>query len=311
MSEPTLIVGPAIIQHNGLTIYTEGNIVERIRRDTIKRKTSMVGEYNTILKTQLVELEFTPAGMMGNPEIAKLLPYAPADIGTNIFDKPTTKTVVIWTKAGKKITYTNGTISKMPTLRLGVLNTWLGPMTITCKANGAVEYTDAAAWNAVTSVAFSDTSFDDTLVRTGRYLATWGSIFADEGSQDGFEVDYNMTTEALSPDGFNIVGMILTGLQAIVRFKPISWTEANFFDYLRLQGADAILPGESISKMLSDMTITSTTSGLTVVVNKVGPATGEQGFDLAGYRQGQQEFHSRLSWSAGVLQPIVTPTFET
>ena len=302
--EPQTITGPAIITVNGTTIYSEGNITETIKRETWQPKLDMYGPFDTRLKTQMVELEFTPVGALANA--AALFPYAPADIGSDVFSKG--GNVVIQTKAGQRITYTMGTITKMPPMQLGTNKTWLGAMQVTCKANGAVEYTDAAAWNAVASNAFADTSFDDTLVKTGQYLATWGSIFTSEGSQEGFEVAYEMATKPLTPDGFNIVAMLLTGLTAKVRFKPISFNEATFYANMRLQGADAILPGDSLSKMLSDMTIVSTTTGLTVVVNKVGPASGGQVFTLDNYRQGQLEFASRLTFTSGTVNPLIQIT---
>lgn len=305
MSEPTVIVGPAIITVNGTVFYSEGNIVETIKRETWQPKLDMYGPFDTRLKTQMVELEFTPVGALANA--AALFPYAPANIGADVF-AVAGGVVTIQTKAGKLITYTMGAVTKMPTMQLGVNKTWLGSMTVTCKANGAVAYTDAAAWNAVTNNAFSDLSFDDTLVKTGRYLASWGAIFADEGSQDGFEISYEMSTKPLTPDGFNVIAMLLTGLTAKVRFKPISFDEVAFYSHMRLQDSTAIVPGDSVSKMLADMTVTSTTTGLTVVVNKVGPGSGGQQFTLDDYRQGQLEFASRLTFTAGAVNPLVQIT---
>ena len=319
MSEPTIIVGPAIVMHNGISIYTEGNITETIKQETWQPKLDMYGSFDTRLKTRMVELSFTPVGTLASS--AKLFPYAPADIGADIFTKAADKTVTIWTKAGVKIIYTVGAISKMPPMHLGTNKTWLGAMTITCKADVTKEYTHAAAWNAITAVPFADITFDDTLVKTGRYLATWGvgygaaydygSLFQNEGSQDGFEISYDMSTKPFAPDGFNIVSMLLTELKATVKFKPISFTEAQFYDIMRLQGASALLPGQSVSKMASDLVITSATTGLTVTVNKVGAMDGGLLYALDNYRQGEIGFASRLTFTAGVVNPLVTITGAT
>jgi hypothetical protein len=206
-------------------------------------------------------------------------------------------------------------------MRLGVNQTWLGGMQITCKADGTKEYTNDAAWNVVAADAFDDISFDDTLVKTGRYLAKWGIgygqaydygvLFQDEGSQEGFEVDYEMTTKPLAPDGFNIIGMLLTGLTARARFKPLSFDEETFYSVIRMQGGAAILPGESVSKMKANLEIKSATTGLTVLLNQVGPMEAEQMFGLAEYRQGQIGFASRMTWTAGVVNPLVTITGAT
>ena len=315
--EPSnIIVGPAIIIHNGMSIYTEGNITETLKQETWQPRLDMYGSFDTRLKSRLVEFSFTPVGSLSNA--AKLFPYAPVDIGTDIFKKPADSTVVIWTKAGLKVSYPVGTISKMSPMHLGTNKTWLGAMTLTCKGDGTKEYTNAAAWNTISAVPFADATFDDTLVKTGRYLATWGvgygyaydygSLFQNEGSQDGFEIAYEMSTKALTPDGFNVCAMLLTELKATVKFKPLDFTEAQFYDIMRLQGSSALLPGQSVSKMLSDLVITSATTGLTVTVNKVGAMEGGQLYALDNYRQGEISFASRLTFTAGAVNPLITIT---
>ena len=309
--EPTLILGPAVVEHNGMTYYTEGNITEKLVRETQDFSMAHVGKFDKRLKSQHLEISFTPAGELKNA--SKFFPYAPADIGQNIYALATTDpTVTIWTKAGQQIIYAAGAVAKSPSIHLGVNKPWLGEMTLRVKGNPTKQLTAAAAWNAVSAVAFDDASFDDTLIKTGRYTANWGAgqtaILTGAGSQDGFQIDHEYTLEAKAPDGWNELACLLAGMVTRVRFKPIDWTEADFYDYLRLQGATAILPGESLAKMLKDMTIASGQTGLSICVNKVGPMDGQQLYGLKDYRQGEVGFEGRITWTTGVVDPALTIT---
>jgi hypothetical protein len=310
MSEPNIIVGPAIIQHNGATFYTEGNITEKLTRKTRQPNTAMYGPLGARLVSQMVELSFTPVGEIKDAD--KYFPYTLADIGSNIYDLPSDKTVTIWTKAGQKIVYAEGAVRKMPQLNLGVQKEWLGDMSIGVKANRTVEYTDAAAWSTITASAFTDASFDSSLIKTGRYLVSWAgdgvNKLVNEGTQDGVTISYEMGLAEKAPDGYNVVAEIITSLKAVVRFKPLSLTEEQLQNLIALQGANAILPGERLSKFNQDMTVESTTAGLKVVVNKVGPMDMSRLYGLAEYRQGEIAFESEITLQAGVPDPLITLT---
>lgn len=306
MAEPTVISGPAIVGIGGVYIYCEGNIQERLVRQVWSPKMNLVGEFDNRLRSQLITLAFTPAGVMTDAQKAVLFPYNPTHVGTNLLSSETD--IVIWTKAGVKITYGAGAVTKCPQIRMGSGQTWLGPMEITCKAEAAKDYDDADAWNAVSAAALSDVSFDETKVKSGAVLATWGAVFANAGTIDGALVDVELAVQNLQPDGYNIVAVMLAGIKYRARFKPYGWTEANFYSYLRLQDSTAILPGESLAKEANTLSLVSATAGLTVALLQMGPGDGEQNYDLNNFRGGEVVFHHKTKWTTGVVQNPLTIT---
>jgi hypothetical protein len=297
----TQILGPGVIVFDSQTIFVAERITEKLTREVFKVPHSMVGTFGNRLVAQVVDIDFTPVGEIKNA--AKFFPYAPSQIGGSILvpNKP----VIIWTKSGKKITYAAGFISKLPTLRLGTNKPWLGPMQITCVGSNNVDLVNAAAYNAVTASAFSDTTFDDTLVKTGRYLGTYGSFFSNLGTEEGWEIEQGIEIEKKKVDGFGWVNAVLKGMSAQAKFIPVGMSEADFYLLLQLQGASAILPGEDLSKAAADLVVTSDTAGVTVTVKKAGPMDGSQQYGLTDNRQGQVSLVSRIYWSAGSVQPMV------
>jgi len=318
--EPTLIVGPAIVGIGAQYIYVEGDITEKIVTQTEDLKMSLAGVWAKIMKSRSVTLSFTPAGMVDSDWQAAVFPWGPANIGTEVL--ASAGTVTIWTKAGQQIVYAKGAVSKAPAIMLGVAKNWLGSMELVCKSDPAKSYINASAWNAITALALADDSWDETKVKRGQVLLDWSIppvapsitptvIFTGVGTVDGAQIDVQYKLENLQPDGFNIIGAILSEISYTAKFKPVGWAEADFYNYLNLQDAGALLPGELISKQGATLTASVATAGLTVALTNMGPSDGEQSYDLAGakaYRTGEVVMHGRLSWTAGVINNPLTIT---
>jgi hypothetical protein len=308
MAQPTIIVGPAVIGiPNGgetLYIYTEGNITERLVRETSPKTMSMVGEWDRTLVSQMVTLEFTPTGVLANA--ASIFPYSPSQIGTNILSADSS--VIIWTKAGKVRTYGRGCITKMPDIACAVDKDWIqGTMQITCLHGLTKVLTDTDAWVAVTSDAFDDASFDETKVKRGAYTGAWGAIATGIVSETGFVFSPSVNIAMKKADGWGNVGIILTGLGLTCKFIPVGWSEENFDTYLRLQDSTAIVPGMSIGTGTgTNLVVTSAATGLTITGNHMGPAEGGQQYGLDAMRGGEVSFVSRMKWTTGAVQPLLT-----
>lgn len=301
--KPTIIAGPAIIQHNGQTYYTEGDITLNLNRETFNVVTALAGTIDERLVSQLVEIRFKPVGALD--VVAKYLPYAATQIGSLLIDQTTPKSVVIWAKDGVKTTWANGFVSALPSFTLSPTATAIGEMTITVLDDPTEEPTDAAAWNAITSAALADTSFDETKILTPRYTAEWGS-FADIESEAGFTFEPVMSISPKRVANYGNVNFMLTDLVVGARFVPTNLTEAEIWQLLRLQDSGALLPGQSLGST-DDLVISG--GGVSFTLAQCGPKTAVTQYGLEPLRQGEVVFVSRKKWTAGTLQALFTIAF--
>lgn len=297
-----VIQGPAIITFNGNTYYTKGDIKVKHTRNTFDVDTSMHGKIDERMKSQSVEISFQPVGAIEDQ--LKYFPYVVADIGKSIFGA-TDKTLAIKTLAGKVITWERAAVSKLPPIRLKATDTLFGDMSFLClgKSNAATD--SSAFWNAVTTAAFNDATFDETLIKTAHYTAAYGSApFNAMEALDGFEIEPGMTLQNIEVDAYGIVDAILTGLTVGARFTPVGLTEENIYTLMALQNTGALVPGESLTKTNTALVITS--AALVVTLAKAGPKSSEFNYGLGKTRLGQIEFVSRRTWNAGVGDELFT-----
>ncbi len=299
------IAGPAIITYDSNVIYTKDDIGVNCARETWDVLTSRHGKIDTREKSLSAEISFVPCGMIAN--LTKFFPYAPADIGKSIFpavDVP----LVIHTLGGVKYTFGRGAVSKMPPLKLAATDTFFGGMSFLCLRKSAIDPVTADAFVKVESAAFTDASFDETKISSPGYTAAWGTSPYDViESLDGFNVEIGMEIIRDYVDRFGCVGARLKSLSASARFTPVGLTEAQWATMLAMDGASAILPGQSVANAGTDLVITGGTSPLAVSVTiaKAGIASGGLAFGEKP-RLGELQFASRQSWTAGVADDLFT-----
>lgn len=306
MGAPTIIAGPAIIQHNGQTYYTEGDITLNHNRETFAIVSSLGGEIDTRLISQMVEISFKPVGALD--VVAKYLPYALTQIGTFLFTPTALKDVVVWAKDGTKTTWKNGAITKLPAFDLAATKSALGDMTLTVLGDPTKEATDEAAWNAIATEALVDATFDETKIITGRYTAAYGAApYAAMESEDGFRFEVALKLSAKKVANYGVVNMILSDITAVARFKPVGLTEAQLWTLMSLQGANAILPGQSVTKANKDLVITAAPVSFTL--HKAGPISAVTQYGLEPLRFGEVAFAARKTWTTGAVNPLFTIAF--
>lgn len=295
----TLIVGPAVVQFNGMTFYTEGDITEKITRETNPRSLALFGKVDETLKLQFSEISFTPAGQLKT--LSKYYPVTHASIGKSLLGSTDTP-VVIWTLAGKKITWANGCLVKCPALRLDTGKDAFGDMTLRCISKKATELTDPAAFSAITAAALADATYDPATVRRARYTWSWGTAYAAQQHEAGIEIDVALSVENKVIANFGIVDIYLKEIVATAKLIPAGLSEADLDLILGLQDAAAVLPGQSLAKAGNDLVVTDGTN--TFTLHKAGPKMGERKYGDVTSRLGQLEFMSQVGFTAGVVQPV-------
>ncbi|HTH49135.1 MAG TPA: hypothetical protein VMB21_16585 [Candidatus Limnocylindria bacterium] len=305
MSTPAIITGPAIVKYDGHSFYTKGGLKASLKRNTFNVETDAHGQTDERLKSQMWEVSFTPVGQVA--AAADLAPYFPtlAGIGKSIFGDADTA-LVIHTLAGQTITFPRAALSKPPPLRLKATDTLFGDMTFTCIGKSATEPTDAAVQRVLATTAFADTTFDGDAISTARYTAAFGDAPYDAMlSADGFELTIEMKLASpVEVDAYGIVDIALEGITASAKFAPANLTEAQLDTLLAFQGADAVLPGQSLAKAGTDLVISS--DALVLTLHKAGPKDSEYEFKTGEHRFKGVMFGSRRSWTTGVADVLWT-----
>lgn len=304
MPAPTIIAGPAIVQFNSQTYYTEGDVTVSLRRDTFNVATALHGTIDTRLSGQMVEITFKPVGALDT--VAKYLAHAATAVGTLLVNQASPKTVVVWGKDGVKQTWHSGFISRLPEFTLSATKTAIGAITLTCLGDPTKSLTDAAAWNTTASAALSDTSFDETKIVTPAYTAALGSVFTGLAAQDGFTFQPSLSVSMKRVDNYGPVNAMITDLVYAVRFTPVGLTEAELWAACNLQGTSAVVPGASLSTS-NDLVISAGAVSFTLA--KAGIASALTQYGLEPLRLGEVAFVNRKTFSSGALAAPVTVAF--
>lgn len=310
---PTVIRGPAIVQFGSYSFYTEGDIRRRLTRNTAPTVTDFHGRIDETLVSQMIDLEFTPAGELES--LIKYFPFGPSNLvaASSIGSSILTGACTIHTKAGQTIAFNRAGIAKSPALRLGPRVTPYGPMTISCIGKAATQPTDPAYLKTIASLAFSDTGFDETKIVKDIYSAALGARsapFNAMGARNGFEFEVAYDLENAEDDNIGIADRILTGLTATLRFAPNNLTEAQVDELTLLQDTDAIIPGQSVSRgpssVAEDLVLSSDV--LDVTLHNAGVRSVEGGYGVKVDRNGNIEFVARMSFTTGAANPLFTLT---
>lgn len=295
--QPTIIQGPACIVRGAHVVYTEGDVTVAIERDSWEPQGAIQGPLGKRHRSTKIVVSCTPVGEV--EALSSYWPYGPTDIGKSIFGgSPVSMEVV--PLEGEKHTFPRSAITRMPGLSLKPTDTAFQDMAWTCLGNPSQEPTNAAYFQTLAATA-ANTGFDQTKVISPRYLGAWGlTPFDVLEPEDGFEVSAPMTVREMGSVNYGVTDMILSGLSVQAVFKPVNLTAAQIATMLRLQDANAVLPGESYSRTADDRDLVVTGTGLSVTLKHMGAERGGYKFGSGVWRQDQITMVNRRTWTAGV-----------
>ena len=315
--QPIIITGPAIVTWNGFSYYFKSGIKSDYKRDTIQIESLDHGIIDERAKSQHMEISGTPVGMISTAGMSAMFPYGVSAVGKSILTA-TNLPLVIQTRyggtsnTGQTITYPRAALTKAPVLNLGPGTTALGDITFTCLGDPTVAATGATAWETIADNAFADTNFNETIILTDIYTATYGtSPYAAMGSMAGFEVTIAYQTENIMADDFGIADIVLKGITATAKFAPSSLTEAQVWTLLNAQGTNVVQPGMSLSKSNTNLVIAGTGNAaktLSVTINNAGPKQAGFMYDVAKHRHDAIEFSSKRTWTTGAANALFSFT---
>lgn len=299
LARSTLVKGPAIATYDSAVIYSSTDIIAEPVIELKELSTSVFGKIDDVVTDILYRITLTPHMWT---DLTKLFPYTNPVPGASIFGA-SDKNLVIQTRAGQQLTFKAAAVTRMPSLHLGVEGPLLGEMEFTAIGTDNTAWSDEAKRVAVATVAFSDTSFDKTLIYHQPYTTSWGAVSPWDAieTEDGvtFESDLQVSPEKVDSSG--TVNMSVVSITAQARFLPKGISETNLIALLKLQGS-GVARGMKLSGNEKDLTCAGT--GVHFILYNAAPTSGPLQFGAEVPRSGEIGFVSVRTFTAGALDAL-------
>lgn len=290
-------IGPGMVQWDGITLHSEGDITMSINPDLFEVATSGHGRLDRRRQDIQIEVGLTPKMW---DELAKLFPYATHQVGQSIYGA-TDKPLTIKPRNGPGWVVANAAITTMPPITLSANQAILGAMTFTGIIANNSDPGDIESYIDSENDPAPLTGFDLTKAPNGPYTASWGSVIEDFHSEAGFAISFDMSTEDVSVDGAGTVDKLLTALDATCTVIPVGVSAQEIIDIL----GDETGIGQAPPK--NDLVIAGARPGMPLVTLKNCIARQSQGRTGATVKRiGEVQFESVRTQAAGLLEALWT-----
>lgn len=308
----SVIKGPAVVTFHGQTIISQGDITVRSTINTFPINTSPQGQVDVRVNDVVTEVSFTPDGEWSAGFAETFFPFQPDMIGKSIFNNVyvgqgnTDLPLLIKPTVGAGgLGFKAAAISRSPTLRLSAGAVPIGPITFTC-----IGQHDDITQRTTPSGPGTASGMDPTKIFTVPYSVN-GAGFTDLETVDGITIDIGITTTPLQVDSDGTIDIMLSGVTATARFRPVGLTDEEIWDIL---GIDGLSRGVSFAQTGVDFIIASRdgvtgSPGATLFGARVRSAQAMYG--QTQHRGGEIEVVATQQSVAGVLQDLYEVHAET
>ena len=299
MTRTDILRGPAIIQYQGQTFYSQADITVELAQETFGVNVANFGKVDDRVDQVMHRISFTPAGQWA--ALSVLFPYASALIGSSVFGAD--KTLTIWTVDGKKRVYKAGAVTKMPNIMLAATKTLFGDVQFTCL------HAEASDWSAANSLFTDsaeaypgDAAFDAAQIITQPYTCAWGEDAPWDSflTKEGVGVEFNLQLNPEINDSKGLFDYTFQSLEVSAKLQPEGVTPAQVLSLLKHQGAGAIR-GRSTATT-NKLKIAG--AGVFVSLSGAAPILGNEAYGAMARRVGQMEFRATRTFTAGAVDPL-------
>jgi hypothetical protein len=298
--------GPAKVTIGGATLYMRGDFSTKHAPVFNPVMSSLHGQSDKYKKDLVIKLNLTLFGLW--QDLTVLFPsYAMnPTVGTDITGS-TDQAVVVHARNGDRITYTNGWITKLLNLFLGVDGElFAAAVEITCVIGKDKMPTDAGAYFVRDSTAYTETAFAMTNFNKGRWSGVWGAVtgFGAIATHKGFNIDWNLAIFGDGGDGYGTQSLIIddAGLVGNCKCIPIGPTLAQGDTAQGIASRDI---GSLLSTGAADLTLSGPNSAAVVLKNAniIEHATT---FGVKPLRAGEVAWETTRVFTAGVPSAVGT-----
>ena len=298
INRSTVVRGPAVIIHDTITYYTEGDVTVNVSKKKFKINSSF-GELGSRLDDIEIKISFKPVGVWTAALVLKSHPYFGTTQGASIYTG-TDKTCVVHGIEGEKLTFAASAITKLSDLWFSATKTLFdGTMEITCIGKNNTAWDNAGKRVVQAAAAFPSHTLDKTKILTRNCSAAWNSLtFAN--TVDGFKASFDLKLNPETEDGEGIYDYTFESIAAKVTFTPVGKTMTETLTALNIQDTGVLRGAEDPAT--SDLTITGT--GIYAAFYEMALDESSLMWGASAKRIGQLSFSSTRRFTAGALDPV-------
>jgi hypothetical protein len=219
----TIISGPAKITYGGQSFWSKGDIVERPIYDRFNISNSHWGDVDTRETNREYEISFEPDGRFTNELGAILYPYMSLAMGASIIGD-TDRALVVHGRDGKKRTYHNAALTKIPDANFDTGRTLQGSCTFTAIVKNNTDPTNAAAYYTDATEAYpGDSGWDLSNIVTKPPICYWGENAPWNAfkTKNGIVISFALDVYKRKVSGIGTIDMILRGLTVTAKATPM------------------------------------------------------------------------------------------
>jgi hypothetical protein len=256
-----LLRGPARLQYNGVTFYSEGDVRLDLRTRTREARVAVLGPLEYWLDDVDLSVTFQPAAAWSAPLLAVLYPYGDALPGQSLFagdDLP----LVIQSPDGVQLTLQSAALTQMPALHLAGGRPAFGEATFRALTAAGGSRSGSNSLYQVDTVAWTVPVFDRTQLVAGPVSATWGTTAPWNTLQtvDGFQIEFPLKLREETLDDVGVADLSVLEVGARARFMPAGPTEDALLSAAHVQGVGADR-GASLFPGADDLVLQGTSGG--------------------------------------------------
>jgi hypothetical protein len=143
--------------------------------------------------------------------------------------------------------FTRAGISKLSPITISPQKTYFGPIEFTSLTQANVSAVTAHSTFTAGTTAFADTSYTGAEPTDFGVVSWGGGAYASMGSHTDIEITPGLNTVDLPDVGVGVADIMLDSLDVTAKFAPNNLAATDYDALLNIQGATAIIPGQSLA----------------------------------------------------------------
>lgn len=292
ISRTAIVRGPGSVKFGDVTLYDANGISADIESASKEVPSSISGQLDTIKTDQSARISFTPCGQLSSNILTALYPHQTPSIGSSLCGGSDTS-LVVHSLAGKKLTFTNAFLSKIPDLLLSPVKTAFGQAEFTALIGLGLAPTSSNALCKVETTAYNLNYPDPADITGVQYAATFGSLDIPD-TADGWTVSVDLSTDPVTTDQLGTIDHTLQGITVRAKCTPLGVAESDIL------GALPFALGRGASLRGANDLVIAGEGGLTVTLKNAKLVTGPLAWGTSTLRVGEIGFIAQRAFSSGV-----------
>ena len=300
LSPTNLTRDPAVITFGGEKFTSVGDIVVSPVIERFAINSSIYGMIdNTRMVNRKFTITFTPVGQFEALDV--LFDALSKTVGESLIGATSTP-LVINTQGGKKWTFINAAVTKMPTINLGTKRTLFGPVEITAILGIGLTSAAQASYYTVGDESFpADAGFDPTLIYTQAYAAEFAAsgTLAAMYAREGWTITPTVKVLEEVVDGVGTIDLKVADATVMARGMPAGPAASELWALMHL-GTEL-----GASRHASARALNFSATGVYIRLEKALLQDGPVNFGQ-GNQVGEFTWEATRQFSGGVMTDLLT-----